>query len=108
MQAASLNDARQMRWDLIMVRWCLYLRHLSSSAYDMTRETGTIKLPSQRTLRDYTYHTKAVVGFSNEVDWYLSSAAKLPSCMEKDKCVIIIFDKMHISQDLTFDKHTGN
>ena len=25
-------------------------------------------LPSQRTLRDYTYYTKAAVGFANDVD----------------------------------------
>ena len=108
MKAASLDDARHMRWDPVMVRWCLYLRHLSSSAYEMKRETGTIKLPSQRTQRDYTYHTKAVVGFSSQVDQYLSTVAKLSSCMERDKCVIIIFDEMHIRQDLTFDKHSGN
>ena len=77
MKAASLDDARHMRWDPVMVRWCLYLRHLSSSAYEMIRETGTIKLPSQRMLRDYTYHTKAVVGFSSQVDQYLSTVAKL-------------------------------
>ena len=65
MEAASLDDARHMRWDPVMVQWCHYLHHLSSSAYEMIRETGTIMLPSQRTLRDYTYHTKAVVGFSS-------------------------------------------
>mgnify|MGYP003482611928 CR=1 FL=1 len=85
---------------------------LSSSfvqlAYEMVRESGIIKLPSQRTLREYTYHTKAVVGFSTQVDQYLSTVAKLPSCVERDKCVIIIFDEMHIRQDLTFDKHSGN
>ncbi|KAL5505481.1 hypothetical protein EMCRGX_G006918 [Ephydatia muelleri] len=74
MQAAFLNDALQMRWDPVMVRWCLYLRHLSSSAYEMN----------------------------------LSTVAKLPSCMERDKCVIIIFDETHLHQDLTFDKHTGD
>ncbi|KAL5502150.1 hypothetical protein EMCRGX_G008874 [Ephydatia muelleri] len=46
MKAASLDDARHMRWDPVMVRWCLYLCHLSSSAYEMIRETGIIKLPS--------------------------------------------------------------
>ena len=52
MQAASLDNARQMQRDPVMVQWCLYLHHLSSSAYEIIRETGTIKLPSQRTLRD--------------------------------------------------------
>ena len=51
MQAASVKDSKQMRWDPVMVWWCLYLRHLSSSAYEMLQETGTISLPSQRTLQ---------------------------------------------------------
>ena len=41
-KAATLMDAQQMRWDPIMVRWCLYLRHLSSSAYETLHDTGTI------------------------------------------------------------------
>lgn len=107
-KAATLKDTRQMRWDPIMVRWCLYLRHLSSSAYETLRDTGTIRLPSQRTLRDYTHHTKATVGFSKEVDKQLQIAAKLPSCPEREKCVIIIMDEMHLREDLAYDKHTGN
>ena len=107
MKAATVKDARQMRWDPIMVRWCLYLRHLSSSAYETLRDTGTIRLPSQRTLRDYTHHTKATVGFSKEVDKQLQVAAKMSSCPEREKCVIIIMDEMHLREDLAYDKHTG-
>ena len=107
MQAASVKDSKQMRRDPVMVRWCLYLRHLSSSAYEMLRETGTISLPSQRTLQDYTYHIKATVGFSDEVDKQLGIDAKVASYVERDKCVILICDEMHIRQDLTYDKHTG-
>ena len=51
-----------------MIRWCLYLKHVSGSGYDMLRESGVIRLPSHRTLRDYTSFTKATVGFSEEVD----------------------------------------
>ena len=90
-----------------MVRWCIYLRHLSSGAYETLRESGAVKLPSQRTLRDYTYHTKAVVGFSNGVDEQLKIAANLPTCAERDRCVLLILDEMHLREDLFFDKHTG-
>ena len=74
-----------------MVQWCLYLCHLSGTAYEMLRKTGTIKLPSQRTIRDYihVYHTKATVGFSHEVDQQLKIAAKLPfvcRCRERQVC----------------------
>ena len=106
-KAATLKDARQMEWDLIMVRWCLYLRHLSSSTYETLCDTGTIRLPSQRTLRDYTHHTKATVGFSKEVNKQLQVVAKMSLCPEREKCVIIIMDEMHLREDLAYDKHTG-
>ena len=60
------------------------------------RESAAVKLPSQRTLRDYTYHTKAVVGFSNGVDEQLKIAANLPTCAERDRCVLLILDEMHL------------
>ena len=52
LQTATVKDAKSMRWDPIMIRWCLYLRHLSGGAYDMIRDAAVVKLPSQR---DYTY-----------------------------------------------------
>ena len=107
-RAASLKNARSMRWDPLMIRWCLYLRHLSSSAYEMVRESGVIKLPSQRTLRDYTYHTKATIGFSAEVDEHLMEAAKIDSCPERERYVILIMDEMHVKEGVVYDKHTGN
>lgn len=38
----------------MMVKWCVYLWHQSSKAYDTLKESGYILLPSQCTLRDYT------------------------------------------------------
>ena len=106
-RASSLKDARSMRWDPLMIRWCLYLRHLSSSAYEMLRESGVIRLPSQRTLRDYTYYTKATTGFSDEVDRQLMEAAKIHTCPEREKYVITTMDEMHIREDVVYNKHTG-
>ena len=37
----------------------------------------------------------------------LVQASKVESCAERDKCVIILLDEMHIREDLVFDKHTG-
>ncbi len=34
------------------------------SINEMLRESGVLKLPSQRTLRDYTFYTKAQSGFA--------------------------------------------
>ena len=88
-----------------MIRWCLYLRHLSSSAYEMFRETGVVKLPSQRTLRDYTYIAKASAGFSRDVDAHILHEARLESRPEYEKHVILLMDEMHIREDLVYNHH---
>ena len=106
-QAARMKSSRSMRWDPLMIRWCLYLRHLSSSAYETIRETGVIRLPCQRTLQDYTYYTKAAVGFSADVDRQVMEEARIMTCPEREKYVIIIMDEMHLREGLVMDKHTG-
>ena len=45
--------------------------------------------------------------FSSEVDEMLMKAADVISCPERDKCVVLLLDEMHIQQDIVFDKHTG-
>ena len=107
LQATRVKDARSMRWDPIMIRWCLYLRHLSGGAYDMIRDAGVVKLPSQRTLRDYTYHIKASVGFSDEVDTHLVTSARLDSCPERERCIVILMDEMYVREDIVYDRTTG-
>ena len=67
-KASGLKDKRPMRWHPMFIRWCLYLRHVSSRAYDVLRRSGYIVLPSQRTLRDYTHYASAKIGFCDEVD----------------------------------------
>ena len=69
-KALSLNCIKSMIWDPLMIRFCLYLRHLSSSAYSLLKESGVLTLPSERTLRDYTYYFKASSGFSGNLMYY--------------------------------------
>ena len=94
-KAMMLKNAKSMKWDPLMIRWCLYLRHLSSSGYKMVRESGAIKLPSQRTLRDYTYVTETTAGFSANVDQQIMEAANIHECNIIDKYIILIMDEMH-------------
>ena len=39
-QAASHKSSCSMRWHPVMIKWCLYLGHFSSKAYDTLRESG--------------------------------------------------------------------
>ena len=33
-KAAKIQDPRGMRWHPLMLKWCIYLRHQSQSAYE--------------------------------------------------------------------------
>ena len=43
-KAASLKDARSMKWHPLIIKWCLYLRHSSGKAYKLLRKTGAVSL----------------------------------------------------------------
>ena len=106
-KSAKLSDAHGLRWHPMMIRWCLYLRHISSGAYEAIRNSGVLTLPSQRTLRDYTHHMPSKVGFNASVDEQLMVEAGMDHLKEYEKCVVILADEMHIKDDLVYNKHTG-
>ena len=38
--ASSVKDSRSMRWHPLTIKWCIYLRHLFSGAYEALRSSG--------------------------------------------------------------------
>ena len=76
-RAASSKSTKGNRWHPAMIKWCLYLRHLSGKAYETLRNSNVIVLPSQRTLRDYTYFIPSTIGFSSKVDQMLFDTMKV-------------------------------
>lgn len=95
-----------IRWHPAIIKWCIYLRHKSSSAYESLRSSG-ICLPSQRTLRDYTYFFKSTSGFSCDLDMQLIRESKVNSLLDFQKEIAIVADEMHIKEGLIYDKFTG-
>ena len=83
------------------------MRHLSSASYEMVRNSGILQLPSQRTLRDYTYHTESAPGYSLGVDLMIMEKGSITGCPERERNVLIIMDEMHIRENLVYNKHTG-
>ena len=75
-QANAAKKARG-RWYPLMIKWCLYLRHVSSRGYEVLHNSGAISLPSQRTLRDYTHFLESVPGFSAQM---LMEVSKVSLC----------------------------
>ena len=105
MKALYLTDKRSMRWHPLIIKWCLYLRHLSGKAYETLRQCGVLRLPSQRTLRDYTHYSTTTIGFSFEIDQHLVDVADLSK--DLNKYVILVIDEIHIKEELVYDKHEG-
>ena len=107
LKCSKLSSIKNMRWHPMVIRWCLYLKHLSSGTYEALRSTGVLTLPSQRTLRDYSHHIPSKVGFDASVDDLLLSEAKMEELDDFQKYVVILMDEMHIKDDLVYNKHTG-
>ena len=98
-KALQLKNAKSMRWHPLMIKWCLYLRHLSGKGYETLRSSGCIQLPSQRTLRNYTHCVRATTGFSSAVDEQLLQVAGHNKCAEWQKYVVLVIDEMYIKED---------
>ena len=88
-----------------MIRWCLNLKLLSSAAYHSLRTSGFIKLPSERTLRDYTHFIKPKAGFSSELDQLLADELLVETLPDWKRHVVLVLDEVKIKESLVFDKH---
>ena len=62
-----------------------------------------MKLPSERTLRDYTHLFKADTGFQSEVDDMLRREVKSEAWM---KYVVLILDELKVKESLVYDKYS--
>nr|XP_006814529.1 PREDICTED: uncharacterized protein LOC102801316 [Saccoglossus kowalevskii] len=102
---ARCADSRQMRWHPTIIRWCLFLRFKSSTAYEALKNSGFVKLPSQRTLRDYSNYIKPEPGINHHVLKELVS--EVNGKTNAVKYVALLHDELKIKQDLVYDKYTG-
>lgn len=103
----SCKNSRSMKWHPIMIRFCLYLYHKSSSAYELLRKSGVVRLPSGRTLRDYRQFSPAVSGFCNINDKQLRDIANNNCSLQNSKYINILIDEMHVKEGLVYSKSTG-
>lgn len=103
-KARQLKNCKQMRWHPMLIKWCLRMKLISSAAYTAFRSSGLLKLPSERTLRDYTHWMKAKPGFQAEVDQQLIEESKLAIIPDFQKYVCVVFDEVKIKEGLVYDK----
>ena len=107
MKASLVKGKQGIRWHPAIIRWCLYLHHRSSGAYSTLRNSGVLKLPSERTLRDYRHFASATVGFTKDNDQQLLDLFQLQNPADLAKYIVITLDEMYIREGLVFDKHSG-
>uniref|UniRef100_A0A1X7VGH2 Transposable element P transposase-like RNase H domain-containing protein n=1 Tax=Amphimedon queenslandica TaxID=400682 RepID=A0A1X7VGH2_AMPQE len=106
LNAASVKDARLIRWHRVMVKWCLNLKLLFSSAYHALRRSGFIELPTERTLRDYVPYTSNKCGFQDTVHQQLLQEVDQAYIPSSRRYVSLILDEMNI-KGLVYNKFTG-
>lgn len=107
-RAACAKDSCQVRWYPLVIRWCLNLKLLSSAAYHATRTAGFIRLPSERTLHDYTHYFKSQTGFQQEVNQQLQNEANLEALPKCRRFCGLVVDEMKVYEDLVHNKYTGD
>ena len=107
LSAASKKNAKSIRWHPLIIKWCLYLHHKSSGAYNTLRDSGIIRLPSGRTLRDYQHFVRAKTGFSYDYDKQLIELARNTKPTWLAKQLILLIDEMYVKEGLVFDKSSG-
>lgn len=105
---AQNKSKNGFRWNPAIIRRCIYLRHKSSSAYELLRKSNLVHLPSQRTLREYTHNIKASSGFTNELNRKLIDDAKISNLKEHEKHIGLIGDEMYVKEGLVYDKTSGD
>lgn len=106
-KARKLTNSKQMRWHPMIIKWCLNLKMISSAAYEVLRRTGMLKLPCERTLRDYTHWVKAKPGFQSEVNQQLLKEANIDNAGYHNN-VCVVFDEVKIKEGLVYDKESSH
>ena len=106
LKATKAKGPSGVRWHPSMIRFALAIYTASPSAYQAARDSGIIKLPSQRTLFDYTHVNPASKGIDSAV---LDNVFKRIENFENEyqKYHVLMCDEMHISKNLVFKKSTG-
>ena len=70
------------------------------------RTSGFIKLPSERTLRDYTNYFANKPGFMDEVDEQLMNEIS-PNLPTSRRFVALLLDEMKVKEGLVYNKYSG-
>lgn len=94
-----------VRFHPTIIRYCLSLAIKSPSCYNELRQSGILKLPCLRTLRDYKNYIKPSTGFQPEVIAELKN--QVVNYTDNQRYVCLLIDEMKIKSNLVFHKDTN-
>lgn len=96
---------RSVKYHPMIIRYCLSLASKSPACYEELRNSNILKLPSQRTLRDYRNYIRPHAGIQG--DNFDELKKQTHDYFDVQRYVVLLFDEMKISSYLVFDKVTG-
>ena len=100
------NNSTGVRYHPMIIRYCLSLVAKSPACYEELHSSKILKLPSQRTMRDYKNCIRSHTGFQEKVVEDLKEQTN--SYFDVQRYVVLLFDEMKITSNLVFDKFTVN
>ena len=104
-QQKLASKKKWMQYHPMIIRFCLSIASKSASAYDELRDSGVLRLPSRRTLRDYRNAITPQTGYNPDVIDELRKQTS--NFKEHQKFVCISFDEMKIQEGLVFNKFSN-
>jgi len=89
-----------------MIRLALNLLMTSRSAYEALRDAGVLRLPSSRTLYDYSHAITSVEGISEGI--LKMAKSKVQNYQKSHQSfVTVMADEMHVSKNLVYRAADG-
>lgn len=104
---ARKTKAKQMRWHPAIIRWAIAIHTKSTSAYDLLRKSGFLRLPHFNTLYQYTHFTNPVTGINEELLLRFYADWKIESMEPHEKLVTLLIDEMKVKSGLVFSRSSG-
>ena len=105
------SSPNNVKYHLMIIRYCLSLASKAAAAYDDIRYnektgTGFVILPSRRRLCHYKNYIRPQRGFNKDIVNELLEKVKHFS--DNKKNFVMLMDEMKIQENLVWDKHTSN
>lgn len=88
------------KWHPMLIKYAILLHGKSPAAYEFLRDTGILKLPSKRTLNDYSQYIKPQCGFCPQKIKEIDSQCE--NLIGHQRYVCLMFDEMKIKEGLVY------